>query len=220
MTSHEFRTPLTSILGSAELLKHYGHKWGEEKKLNHFGRIHSAVQHMTQMLDDMLLIGKAESGNLEFNPVPLDVVEFCHSLVEESRMIDRHHTIHFSCRGDIPPAVSLDERLLRHILSNLLSNAIKYSPAEKPIHLVLTLQGDEVVFQVKDRGIGIPSEDRLRLFEPFQRAQNVGKISGTGLGLAIVKKAVDRHGGAIAVESEVGVGTTFRVTIPLHPEPS
>jgi signal transduction histidine kinase len=135
-------------------------------------------------------------------------------------MIDRHHTIHFSCRGDIPPAVSLDERLLRHILSNLLSNAIKYSPAEKPIHLVLTLQGDEVVFQVKDRGIGIPSEDRLRLFEPFQRAQNVGKISGTGLGLAIVKKAVDRHGGAIAVESEVGVGTTFRVTIPLHPEPS
>lgn len=219
MTSHEFRTPLTSILGSAELLKHYGHQWNEEKKFNHFDRIHSAVQHMTQMLDDMLLIGKAESGKLEFNPAPLDVVEFCHNLVEELGMIDRHYTLYLSCLGDRPASVPLDEKLLRHILSNLLSNAIKYSPAEKPIHLVLTFSGDTVVFQVKDRGIGIPREDQLRLFEPFQRAQNVGKISGTGLGLAIVKKAVDRHGGTIGVDSEVGVGTTFTVTIPLHLKP-
>ena len=109
----------------------------------------------------------------------------------------------------------MDEKLLRHILSNLLSNAIKYSPSGGTVHFDLVCE-EEVIFRVQDEGIGIPEADRANLFDSFHRASNVGTISGTGLGLAIVKKSVDLHGGTIAVNSEVGVGTTFIVTIPLH----
>lgn len=216
MTSHEFRTPLTTILGSAELLKYYSHNWSEEKKLLHFDRIHATVRRLTYMLDDMLLIGKAESGRLEFNPAPLDVVEFCRRLVEEFRVSDRsQHSIVFINQGQCTIA-GMDEKLLRHVLCNLLSNAIKYSPLGTTVHFKLVLQDGRAIFQIQDRGIGIPQEDQENLFEPFHRAKNVGKISGTGLGLAIVKRTVDLQGGAITVNSEVGIGTTFTVTIPLH----
>jgi signal transduction histidine kinase len=109
----------------------------------------------------------------------------------------------------------MDEKLLRHILFNLLSNAIKYSPVGTTIHFELNFQDNEVVFHIQDQGIGIPLDDQKHLFETFHRAANVGTISGTGLGLAIVKKSVDLHGGQIAVDSEVGVGTRFTVTLPL-----
>lgn len=216
MTSHEFRTPLTTILGSAELLKHYSHKWSEEKKLLHFERIHSNVQYLKQMLDDLLLIGKAESGRLEFNPAPLDVAQFCRNLVEELQVSDRNqHTIIFTKQGQGTDAF-MDEKLLRHVLGNLLSNAIKYSPPGSTVRFKLAIRDDEAMFQIQDQGIGIPKEDQERLFEPFHRAQNVGKISGTGLGLAIVKKTVDLQGGKITVNSEVGIGTIFTVTIPFN----
>ncbi|HEY9599220.1 MAG TPA: PAS domain S-box protein, partial [Cyanophyceae cyanobacterium] len=216
MTSHEFRTPLTTILGSAELLKHYSHNWTEEKKLLHFDRIHATVRHLTHMLDDMLLIGKTESGRLEFNPTPMDVVEFCHRLVEEFRVSDRNqHKIILINQGQSAIA-GMDEKLLRHVLGNLLSNALKYSPIGTTVRFELMLRGGRAIFQIQDQGIGIPPEDQESLFEPFHRARNVGKISGTGLGLAIVKRTVDLQGGVITVSSEVGIGTTFRVSIPLH----
>ncbi len=214
MTSHEFRTPLTTILGSAELLEHYSHKWPEEKKLVHFKRIHSNVQHLVQLLNDVLLIGQAEAGKLEFNPKPLDVVQLCCSLVEELQLsAGSEHTIAFSYQ--FPELEScLDEKLLRHILSNLLSNAIKYSPTGSTVNFKLVGQNGQVIFQIQDEGIGIPEEDQQHLFETFHRAKNVVNIPGTGLGLAIVKRSVDLHGGKISVKSEVGVGTTFTVTIP------
>jgi PAS domain S-box-containing protein len=216
MTSHEFRTPLTTILGSAELLKYYSHKWSEEKKLLHFERIHSNVQYLKQMLDDLLLIGKAESGRLEFNPALLDVVQFCRNLVEELQVSERNqHAIIFTKQGQCTDAY-MDEKLLRHVLSNLLSNAIKYSPPGSTVRFKLTIRDGEAMFQIQDQGIGIPKEDQERLFEPFHRAQNVGQISGTGLGLAIVKKTVDLQGGKITVNSEVGIGTIFTVTIPYN----
>lgn len=215
MTSHEFRTPLATILSSAELIEHYSHKWSEDKKLNHIHKIQSAVNHMTSLLNDVLLIGKAEAGKLEFNPQPLDIIHFCFSLVEELQISTTVHQIIFQTQYQTL-SVCLDEKLLRHILINLLSNAIKYSPQGGVIHFDLICQKDELVFVIQDEGIGIPKLDQEQLFNSFHRASNVGVISGTGLGLAIVKKSVDLHGGKITVDSEVNVGTTFTITLPLN----
>lgn len=217
MTSHEFRTPLTTILGSAELLEHYSNKWADEKKRQHLRRIQTAVQHMTQLLNDVLLIGKAEAGKLPFNPYLIDLVQFCRALVEEFQLNSHpHHTISFVSKYASVTAC-MDQKLLRQIFSNLLSNAIKYSPAGSNINFDLYSQDERAILRIQDAGIGIPQEDQCRLFETFHRASNVGSIQGTGLGLAIVKKAVVLHGGEIAVTSEVGVGTTFTVTLPLEP---
>ena len=217
MTSHEFRTPLTTILSSAELLQDFGNIWDEEKKLKHFLRIQTSVTHMTGLLNDVLLIGKAEAGKLEFKPTPLDLISFCRELTEEMELAAENHTIIFCSGGDCTNAC-MDEKLLRHILSNLLSNAIKYSPSGGTVKLELIGEQKTVMFHIQDRGIGIPQADLIQLFDSFHRASNVGTISGTGLGLAIVKKAVDLHNGQIFVKSEVGVGTTFTVKLPLRPE--
>jgi PAS domain S-box-containing protein len=213
MTSHEFRTPLTTILSSAELMEDFGSQWSEEKKLLHLRRIVTTVKHMNQLLDDVLLIGKAEAGKLKCNPTTLDVVQFCCDLVEEMQMIADSHTIHLNSQCESSD-VALDEKLLRQILINLLSNAIKYSPANSIVNFDLITEAEKVIFRVQDRGIGIPKSEQEHLFQSFYRASNVDTISGTGLGLAIVKRAVDLHGGEIAVESEVGVGTTFVVSLP------
>jgi PAS domain S-box-containing protein len=215
MTSHEFRTPLCTILSSADLLELYGRQWTEEKRLEHLQRIQTAVQRMTHLLDDVLLIGQAEAGKLEFKPSSLDLDKFCGDLVTELQLsTGSKHTIAFVKRGQCTTA-RMDEKLLRHIFSNLLSNAIKYSLANSTVHFEVNCQDGEAKFRIRDQGLGIPEEDQQRLFEAFGRAKNVGTIPGTGLGLAIVKKAVDLHGGQITVESKVGVGTTFTVRLPL-----
>ena len=215
MTSHEFRTPLTTILSSAELLEDYGNTWTEDKKLQHLGRIQTSVKHMSQLLNDVLLIGKAEVGKLEFNPIELSVAQFCRDLIDEMLLGTTSHTITFHHLGDGTNAY-LDEKLLRHILSNLLSNAIKYSPVGGTVYFDLVCEQGEATFHIQDEGIGIPKADQAQLFNSFHRASNVGTIPGTGLGLAIVKNAVDFHGGKITVESEVGVGTKFVVSLPLN----
>jgi PAS domain S-box-containing protein len=214
MTSHEFRTPLATILSSADLLQKYSYKLSEEQKFTHLQQIQITVKHMNQMLNDVLLIGKAEARKLEYNPAPLDLEQFCHALVAEIQLTTNSPTIAFCSQGQCTNA-SIDEKLLRHILSNLLSNAIKYSPQGGTIHFELIYHQETVTFQVRDEGIGIPAVDQAQLFDTFHRASNVGTISGTGLGLAIVKKSVDLHGGSIIVASESGVGTTFKVRIPL-----
>lgn len=228
MASHEFRTPLTSIMGSTELVEHYSHKWSDQKKQVHFDRIYSNVRHMTQMLDEVLLVGKAEAGKLEFNPAPINVIQFCRSFVEELQQgAGREHTLIFRLQGlclesestaDSNPctAANFDKKLLQYILSNLLSNAIKYSPVGSTIQLVLTCHDSRLEIQIQDEGIGIPDEDQSRLFEAFHRATNVEGVPGTGLGLVIVKNAVDLHGGSITINSKVGEGTTFTVTLPLN----
>lgn len=215
ITSHEFRTPLTTILSAAELLEYYGHNWTEEEKLEQLHLIQAAVQQMTNLLDDILLLGKAEAGKLEFKPTIVDLIKFCRHLAAE---------IQLNAGSDCAIAVisnyqgitaAIDQKLLRQILSNLLTNAIKYSPQGDKVTLELDCKNGEAVFQIQDRGIGIPKEDQQHLFEFFHRATNVGHISGTGLGLAIVKKCVDLHRGHISVLSEVGFGTTFRVCVPI-----
>lgn len=216
VVSHEYRTPLATILSSAELLENYSHKWTEDKKQRHFQRIQSSVHHLTQLVSDVLVLSKAEAGKLEFNPVSLDLVAFCRELVEELQLTVRtEHNISFMCL-DSGIEACLDEKLLRQFLSNLISNAIKYSPEGGNIQFELFGEQDAVTFRIRDQGIGIPLKDQAQLFEAFHRSSNVGTISGTGLGLAIVKRCVELHGGQIAVESEVGVGTTFTITLPLR----
>ncbi len=215
MISHEYRTPLTTIQSSAELLEHYGHKWTEEKKLTHLQRIQTATKHMTNLVSGVLFMSKAEAKCVEFNPVPLNLAQLCQELVAQLQLEAKEHTtIAFSSRGNHPDAC-LDEKLLRQILTNLLSNAMKYSPHGGTIQFNLEYISDTVAFRIQDTGIGIPIEDQSRLFESFHRASNVGTIPGTGLGLTIVKKCVDLHGGQINVTSEVGAGTTFTITLPV-----
>lgn len=215
MASHEFRTPLTTILSSTELLRDYSHKWTEERKSQHFQRITTSVKHMTELLNDVLLIGKAEAGKIEFNPNSIDVVHFCRELVEEIETTTKSHKILFHCKRQYIHAC-MDEKLLRHIFSNLLSNAIKYSPKGGTINFELIFQLENLIFRVQDQGIGIPQTELSQLFDTFHRASNVGIIPGTGLGLAIVKKSVEVHKGTITVESQVGAGTTFQVILPLY----
>ncbi len=214
MTSHEFRTPLATILSSAELLKYYGDRLPAVEKTEVLQSIESSVQRMTRMLDRVLLIGKVEAHMLEFNPVALDLAALCHALVEEARtqLPDSRCTV----RTDIESGVSTgmyDEKLLVHIFGNLLSNAMKYSPNGGEVNFKVYRQADEMVFEVSDQGIGIPSDEIAHLFESFHRSSNVGNIQGTGLGLAIVKNSVDLHGGRIEVRSELGKGTCFTVRL-------
>jgi signal transduction histidine kinase len=215
MTSHEFRTPLATILSSGELLEHYGARLPAEEKQELYLSIRTAVERMTKMLDNVLTIGRAEASMLEFKPAPTDLAAFCESLADEMRLAaSRKHSLDYSYDG-ARGMVKADEKLLRHVLVNLISNAFKYSPEGGPVAFQVRVGNGEAAFEVVDRGIGIPSEDQPRLFETFHRARNVGSISGTGLGLAIVKKSLDLHGGSIHFDSAPGRGTSFRVTIPL-----
>jgi PAS domain S-box-containing protein len=215
MVSHEFRTPLSSIVLSAELLETYGQRCTEEKRQVYFRRIQNSTQRITQLLENVLFLGQSESGRLEFNPQVGNLEHFCQNLVEELKPDEGSpHAIIYMSQGNVEQ-VYMDEKLLQHIFGNLLCNAIKYSPQGGVIRFELLAQAEEAIFKVQDTGIGIPPADQLKLFEPFYRATNVERIGGTGLGLSIVKQCVDLHGGQITVQSEVGVGTTFTVRLPL-----
>lgn len=214
MTSHEFRTPLATILSSAELLEHYGHKWDDTRKLKHLKQIQQSVEHMTGLLNDVLLLGKAESGNLAFKPIHMHLTDFCRGLVEELQITTNTHEIVCQLQEQTTE-LHMDEKLLRHIFTNLLSNAIKYSPQGGRIDFGLAFENDYAIFNVQDHGLGIPQTECDRVFNSFNRASNVGNISGTGLGLAIVKRSVDLHGGEISLTSQEKVGTTFTVRLPV-----
>jgi PAS domain S-box-containing protein len=215
MIPHKVRNWLNIVSLSTSLLRRHSKKWTEEKKLQYLHRIQTAVEQLSQSLDAVLLIGKAEAGKLTFEPRALDLDKFCRDLVAQLQLTDSsQHTFTFRSLAD-GLSVCIDEKLLQPILTNLLSNASQYSSIGSTVDLALSGRDGEVIFQIKDVGIGIPAADQQQLFEPFHRGENVGDIPGAGLGLAVVKKLVDIHGGQIAVASEIGVGTTFTVTLPL-----
>lgn len=221
ITSHEFRTPLTTIMSTTELLEYY--EWTREEQLEQLHEIQDAVKQMLQLLEDLLFIGTADAGQIRFNPEQLDLNQFCRDLVAEIQrgvnlkpaLAGTEHTLTF-VSYDSTFLACMDKKLLRQMLSNLLLNAIKYSPCGGTIQIELACEGDQAIFQIQDQGIGIPKEDQGLVFEFFHRAKNVGAIAGTGLGLAIVKRCVDLHEGYITVNSEVGVGTQFTVMLPLN----
>ncbi|MGJ3247987.1 MAG: HAMP domain-containing sensor histidine kinase [Elainellaceae cyanobacterium] len=218
MVSHEFRTPLTVLRTSIELLEHYDHMTTEEKRGEYFQRIRVAIATMTQLLEDVLVVGKAEAGKLDFKPIFIDLQEFCREIVGEIQMsTSTQRDIRFNSSGDCS-AICADKNLLRPILTNLLSNAVKYSSPEKPVDLTLRCFGSDIIIEVCDRGIGIPLDDQSHLFELFHRAKNAEDIRGTGLGLAIVKQCVTHHQGQITFASQIGQGTTFIVKLPRYPQ--
>jgi PAS domain S-box-containing protein len=216
MTSHEFRTPLSTILSSAELLEYYGQGWPEDRKKRHLHQIQSAIKHMAQLLDDVLILGRSEAKKLEFMTEPVSLDRFCLEVVEDTKInIDNRYKIKFTHKGNCVNTI-FDEKVLRQILHNLLSNAIKYSPEGGTVLFTLSCKNNQAVFSIKDEGIGIPLEDQRLLFEPFHRGSNVDNIPGTGLGLTIVKNGVELYGGSLTFKSEPGKGTTFTVTLPIH----
>lgn len=222
--SHEFRTPLGIISSSTGLLEDYDHKLDRPKKLKHWQRIQSAVKHMTTLLEDILLIYQTDAGKLDCKRSSFDPIAFCHELIEELEissnakgrfnMTITHADTNISAGGEF--LVFMDIKLVRQILTNLLSNAIKYTLGDSQVQFDIAFTSDVVTFQIADRGIGISEEDRVRLFQSFHRGNNVNNIPGTGLGLSIVKRCVDIHGGTIDLTSEINVGTTFIVNLPLN----
>ncbi len=225
-TSHEFRTPLSTILSSVDLLEYYAERCMESDDLSryfeHTRRIQNAALNMNNLLNDILVIEKAEANRWQLDPVELELRDFFQRLIDEMLCNDQsQHQVTFQVqRSDgvidqnAPIIAMVDERLLRQIFSNLLSNALKYSPVDSSINVRIHGGADQIVVQIRDHGIGIPPLDHPRLFEPFHRATNVGAVSGTGLGLAIVKHSVDLQQGHITVQSEVNQGTVVTVTLP------
>lgn len=216
MFSHDFRNPLTAILLSTGLLEHNEHQLSQETKFTHYQLIRTAISNMDRLLEEVLLIGKADGGKLECCLNLLNLESLCRQIVAETQLsLTPDRQINFTSTKE--STVGLwDESLLRHILTNLLSNAIKYSPQGGTVRFDLTTQAKTVTLKIQDPGIGIPKEDCSKLFQPFYRAKNTDNIPGTGLGLAIVKKCVEVHGGQITVQSELGVGTVFTAILPLR----
>ncbi|HKU43458.1 MAG TPA: DAHL domain-containing protein [Polyangiales bacterium] len=214
MTSHEFRTPLSVIMSSSEMLEAYTDRWPAEKKAEHFERIRSAALGMTRMLDAILMIGRSDSGALRCQPAPFELGSFCADIVESMAQTDPSGLRIVYEGPNQPEPVCADRVLLRQVLENLLSNALKYSPEPAEVLCQVARQGGELSLRVVDHGIGISEDDQRHLFETFQRGKNVGSIAGTGLGLAVVSRAVKLHGGSVSVRSQLGVGSEFTVRIP------
>lgn len=215
MVSHEYRTPLSAIMLSTELLQDYYNKMTPEEKEKHFGRIHLSIHSMTKLLDDIITFNKLDIKAIQFAPNDVNLESLSKSLVHEVDLIHKNKCkINYKFEAD-EPVVAADEKLLRQIITNLLSNAIKYSHEGSEIEYNIIKHGSNLELVVKDHGIGIPEADQKKLFQPFHRASNVGTISGTGLGLGIIKSSVEMHGGTITFDSRVGIGTTFTVNIPV-----
>lgn len=214
MVSHEFRTPLASIRLSTDLLDQYSARMTDERRAEHLHKIQAQVAHLTSLMEDVLTIGRADSGPTTPTLVPIDVESLFGTLIDDvQQTCFATHRLKYTVDG--PCGIPLlDEKLVRQILQNLLSNAVKYSPDGGDIDCTLTCRDDEMVITVTDHGIGIPDEDQPHLYEVFFRASNAGEISGTGLGMPITLIAVQALKGTIAFTSKQGEGTTFTVTLP------
>ncbi|MFI5137130.1 MAG: ATP-binding protein [Sphingobacteriales bacterium] len=213
MASHEFRTPLSAILSSLALIETYSKEEQEEKRKKHIDRIKSSVRNLTAILNDFLLLDKAEQGKIEIFNEAFNLRDFARDVAEEvNGMLKQGQEVVLTYTGD--EDIIQDKKILKSIFLNLLSNAIKYSPEDKKIHFSIEITRNLVMVNVKDEGIGIPEEDQQNLFGKFYRAKNVTNIQGTGLGLNIVQKYVELINGAISFKSKPGYGTIFTIEFP------
>jgi len=215
MVSHEFRTPLGIIQSSAEILDDYLDRLEPVERKEHLKSIRKNTRRMAALMEEVLLIGSFDAGKMDFKSAPIDLARFAGRLVDEVlSATDRRCPILLTL-DEMPSSAHADERLLRHIFTNLLTNAVKYSECGKAVQFEITTDDADAVCLIRDRGIGIPDEDREWLFSAFHRGQNVGERPGTGLGLVIVKRCNDAHGGRIQVDSTLGAGTTVTVRLPV-----
>lgn len=214
IASHEFRTPLSTVLSSASLIGKYITTEEEDKRQKHVGRIKSAVSNLTSILNDFLSISRIEEGKIYNVPTEFDLVAFSAEVTEEMQGLLKsgQHIRYKNYREKA--IITLDRQLLKNILFNLLSNASKYSAEGKDINFTTKTTDGSITITIKDEGIGIPDSDKTHLFTPFFRAQNVTNIQGTGLGLNIVKRYVDIMEGTLTYQSELGEGTTFTIMLP------
>jgi len=219
MLSHDFRTPLTVIRSATDILRNYFNRLTDEQRLKYLDSIESQVQRQLDLLEDVLIMNQSDSVGLDFHPVPSDLEGLCLKLVDEFQFtFKKTHSIIFSSAADHLTQIPIDEKLLNRALSNLLSNAIKYSPQGGTIQMRLSFSPEAAIIIIQDEGLGVPEEELKHLFEPFYRGKNSLSIQGTGLGLVIVQQMIAAHSGAIDVASEIGVGTTFTITLPI-PQP-
>lgn len=216
IASHEFRTPLSTIMSSASLIQQYKNRQEYDKQDKHIGRIKSSVSHLTQILNDFLSLGRLEEGRVDVKPEGIELEMFLQEIKEEVQsFLKDEQVLVIGCQPELKEIQS-DPRILRNIMFNLISNASKYSEAGKKITVSCEKRSGRMVFHIKDEGIGIPKDDQKHLFERFYRASNAGNIQGTGLGLNIVKRYVELIEGDISFNSQYGEGSTFHVSIPHH----
>lgn len=213
--SHEFRTPLGTILSSVALIGRYEAASDADKRKKHVERIKSAVNNLTEILNDFLSIEKLEEGIIRCKPELTDVKKLLHDIVEDMRSIaKKNQVIHFEYNGNA--FVVVDPQLIKNAMMNLVSNAIKYTNEGGQINVRALADEQELRIEVQDNGIGIPEEDVPHIFERFYRAKNSGNIQGTGLGLNIVRKYIELMDGTISCTSQYNEGSNFIVQIPLN----
>ncbi|MGP8216857.1 MAG: PAS domain S-box protein [Bacteroidia bacterium] len=221
MASHEFRTPLGSILSSTSLIEEYlGRKestidFVREKSDKHIKRIKSSIGNLISILNDFLSLEKLEQGKVESKPALFGINEFSKELIEEVQpTLKKGQKVVYIHHGKVNDEVFIDQQMLRNVLLNLISNASKYSPENSVIDFSTANIAGGIEVNITDHGMGIPEEDKTHLFERFFRAKNAINVQGTGLGLNIVKRYVDLMGGSVSFTSKESEGTTFKITVP------
>ncbi|TMI79759.1 MAG: PAS domain S-box protein [Bacteroidetes bacterium] len=214
MASHEFRTPLSTILSSATLISKYVQTEENDKRERHLKKIKDSVSHLNGLLEDFLSLGKLEEGKLTVNISSFTVKDFIEDVVDEMRAIQKKGQ-QIIYKYDGQESFIADKRLLKNILINLLSNALKFSKEDSTVWITAQNKGEQLFIRIKDEGVGIPDEDQGHLFTTFFRGKNVTNVQGTGLGLPIVKRYLDLLKGDIILESKLDVGTTVSIRLPL-----
>ena len=219
MVSHEFRTPLSGILGSAELLDRYLLRLDDTARKERFQQIYHAVDRMTEILDQVVSLSQSEALSQSFEPHPVSMRRFVQSTIHQfvsEQAPERQIDFELAGAATGTDKAQVDVKLLEPALIGVLKNAVQYSPPETRVLVSLILERDDVKIRVSDSGVGIPQDEVNLIFEPFHRAANVEIVPGTGLGLVFVKQCVERHGGEVTVESSLGQGTTIILQLPRH----
>ena len=214
MASHEFRTPLAAIQAATDVILRYKDKLSQEDIEKRLFKIKREVNDMKIMLEDILIIGKAESQKLQFNTIEQDLVDLVKNIVSDYQLTqEKEREVIYKISMD-KIMLNVDPKWIKHIILNLLSNALKYSEAPASVIIEIRQEENEVILSVTDQGIGFSEKDQESIFEPFHRGQNVGNVQGTGLGLSVLQTAIDLHKGKIKVESKLNNGSTFIVSLP------
>ena len=215
MASHEFRTPLSTVLSSASLLSKYKTGEEQEKRDKHILRIKNSVNHLNDILEDFLSLGKLNEGKVDKVADQVSLKEVILDTMDEMRgILKKDQYFDFQCDSDCNACT--DKKLFKNILINLISNASKFSDVGKKILIRSKVEDDNVIVSVIDEGIGISDEDQQHLFSSFFRGANATNIQGTGLGLHIVKSYIDLLGGDVGLKSTLNTGTTITFTIPVN----
>jgi signal transduction histidine kinase len=218
MASHEFRTPLASMLMAAESLEHYYHRMTQEQREQKLTRIKTNIYFLRDVIERVLNLSHIQSGQMKFYPEKIDFEKLVKSIIDKHNVLpNTTQIINFETRLKSKTEVLLDPQLVEQIISNLISNSCKYSPDESQIHIFIEKKKAFVYFHISDQGIGIPKDEEKNLFVPFHRAGNIGNVRGTGLGLSLSLEFAKKHKGDIYYKSNQPLpGTTFTVKLPVN----